>query len=231
MHLQNTLGYFTFQKKIETLILQDGTNNVLKHHQKSAQDHFADHAKLVKKCIEKFQPEVFVVCEIPPLKNLPQNMDKNNCIDEFNELIHSSYSNQIGFKILDVNKNIKEEGTSIDQTDDNNVGYNYLFFDNVHLNHQFGVPLLNNWMLSHLLLSSNGRVDNNVPSNKQVKTHIQCRSNEVKYAKAKKIQFNRQHSFNPLNGSNVWQHQYYPNYATNASHTQYYITTARNYYN
>ena len=54
-------------RKIETLI-QDGTNNVLKHHQKSAQDNFADHAKLVKKCIEKFQPEVFVVCEILPLK-------------------------------------------------------------------------------------------------------------------------------------------------------------------
>ena len=41
-----------------------------------------------------------------------------------------------------MNKNIKEEGTSIDQTDDNNAGYNYLFFDNVHLNHRFGVALL-----------------------------------------------------------------------------------------
>ena len=129
-------------RKIDTLILQDGTKNVLKHHQKSAQDHFADHAKLVKECIEKFQPEVFVVSKVPPLKNLPQNMDKNNFIDEFNELIHSTYSYQIGFKILNVNKNIKEKETSIDQTDDNNVGYNYLFFGNVHLNHQFGVQLL-----------------------------------------------------------------------------------------
>ena len=216
-------------RKIEMLILQDGTNNVLKHHQKSAQDHFADHAKLVKKCIEKFQPEVFVICEVPPLKNLPQNMDKNNCIDEFNELIHSTYSNQIGFKILNVNKNIKEEGTSIDQTDDKNVGYNYLFFDNVH--HRFGVPLLKNWMLSHLLLSSNGRIDNNVPSNNKVQTHSQGRSNDVIYAKANKIQFNRQHRFNPLYGSNVWQHQYNPNYASNASHAQYCNSNARNHYN
>ena len=82
---------------------------------------------------------------------------------------------KFGFKILNVNKNIKEEGTCIDQTDDNNVGYNYLFFDNVHLNHRFGVPLLKNWMLSHLLLSSNGRVDNNVPSKNKVQTHIQGR--------------------------------------------------------
>ena len=48
-------------------------------------------------------------------------MDKNNCIDEFNELITGTYSKQIVFKILNVNKNIKDEGTSIDQTDDNSV--------------------------------------------------------------------------------------------------------------
>ena len=58
-------------RKIETLILQGGTNNVLKYHQKSAQDHSADHAKHVKKCTEKFPQEVFVVCEVTPLKNLP----------------------------------------------------------------------------------------------------------------------------------------------------------------
>ena len=148
-------------------------------------------------------------------------MDKNNCIDEFNELIHITYSNQIGFKNLNVKKNLKEEGTSIDQTDDNNVGYNYLFFDNLHLNHRFRVPLLKNWMLSHLLLSSNGRINNNVSSNNKVQTHIQGGWNDVKYAKANKIQFNRYHRFNPLYGSNVWQHQYNPNYATNSSSAQY----------
>ena len=48
--------------------------NIIK---KSAQGHFADHAKLVKKCIEKFQPEVFVVCAVRPLKkNLPQTWTK-----------------------------------------------------------------------------------------------------------------------------------------------------------
>ena len=107
-----------------------------------------------------------------------------------------------------MNKNIKKEGTSIEQTDDNNVGYNYLFFDNVHFYHRFGVPLLKNWMLSHLLISSNGRVGNNVPSNNKVQTHIQGRSNDVKYAKVNKNQFNSQHRLNLLYGSNVWQHQY-----------------------
>ena len=58
-------------------------------------------------------------------------MDENNCIDEFNELIHCLYSEQIGFQILNMNKNTEEAGSSIDQTDDNNVGYNYFFFDNL----------------------------------------------------------------------------------------------------
>ena len=64
-------------------------------------------------------------------KILPQKMDENNCIDEFNELILCTYSKQIGLKILNMNKNTEEEGTSIDQTDDNNVGYNSFFFDNL----------------------------------------------------------------------------------------------------
>ena len=36
-------------------------------------------------------------------------------------------------------------------------GYNFLYFDNVHLNYQHGVPLLQNWLLSHLL-TSNGSI-------------------------------------------------------------------------
>ena len=130
-----------------------------------------------------------------------------------------------------MNKNIKEEGTSIDQTDDNNVGYIYFFFDNVHLNHRFAVPLLKNWMLSHLLLSSKGRVDNQIPSTNKVQTHLQGRSNDAKNAKANKIQFSTQHRFNPLFGSHVWQHQYNPNYAPNGSHAQYCNSIARNHYN
>ena len=128
-----------------------------------------------------------------------------------------------------MNKNFKEEGIGINQTDDYKVVYNYLFVDNVHLNHRFGEPLLKNWVLSHLLLTSNGLVDNNVPSNNKVQTHLQDRSNDFKFANANKIQFNRQHRYNPLYDSNVWQHQYNTKCAANASYAQYCNTTARNY--
>ena len=128
-----------------------------------------------------------------------------------------------------MNNKIKEEGISNNQTDDYKVGYNYLFVDNVHLNHRFGVTLLKNWMLSHLLLSSNGRVDNNVPSNNKAQTHLQGRSNDVKFAKTNKIQLNRQQRYNPLHSSIVWQHQYNLKYVANASYAQYCNKTARNY--
>ena len=59
-------------------------------------------------------------------KKLKAKHGQKQFIDEFNELRHSTYSKQIGFKILNVNKNIKEEGTSIDQTDGNIVGYSLI---------------------------------------------------------------------------------------------------------
>ena len=53
-------------KKLKTLVLQDGTNNVLKHTSKSAEVNFEEFKQLVNLCVEKFTPETFVLCEIPP---------------------------------------------------------------------------------------------------------------------------------------------------------------------
>ena len=61
--------------KNETILIQDGTNNVLKHG-KNASQNFEGHKKLVDKCIEKFDLDVCVVCEIPHLKDAVQNSEK-----------------------------------------------------------------------------------------------------------------------------------------------------------
>ena len=57
-------------KKLKTLVLQDGTNNVLKDTSKSAEVNFEEFKQLVNLCVEKFTPETIVLCEIPPLKDL-----------------------------------------------------------------------------------------------------------------------------------------------------------------
>ena len=81
---------------------------------------------------------------------------KNELINEINKLIHDYYADNSSVEILSLNANIK--GAIINQSDehrDNKGDYNHLYFGNVHLNHQHGVLLLKNWLLSHLLMTSN----------------------------------------------------------------------------
>ena len=63
--------------KMKKIIIQDGTNNVLKHGKKSSQN-FEEHKKLVDKCIGIFDPNVCVVYEIPHLKDAVQKNEKTN---------------------------------------------------------------------------------------------------------------------------------------------------------
>ena len=70
---------------MKSIIIQDGTNKVLKH--EKASQKFEEHKKLVDKCIVKFDPDVCVVCERPPLRDAIQNNEKNELI-EINKLIH-----------------------------------------------------------------------------------------------------------------------------------------------
>ena len=112
-----------------------------------------DFKQLGNLCIEKFTPETFVLYEIPPLKDLEHNTQKNKIIDNFNSLLHDNYDNVDWFKILLLNEYVKSAGKKTGDA----TSYNYMFYDNVQFNHQHGVPLLKNWLVSHLLLSSNGR--------------------------------------------------------------------------
>ena len=58
------------QNRIQTLVIRDGTSNKRKLNSKPANENLLEHKKLTNSCIEKFNPDVFVVCKIPPLKTL-----------------------------------------------------------------------------------------------------------------------------------------------------------------
>ena len=182
-------------KHLKTLIIQDGTNNVLKHYNKNAQDNFAEHASLVAKCIEKFSPEVVVICEVPPLKQNAANTAKNAKIDAFNKLIHDNYADK--YKILSLNHAVKDEGNRA-FSQGNELGYNHLYFDNVHFNTRFGVPLLKNLLLAHLLLTSNGRVAGDIPSSLNVPANSNKAFGNVSANpfKANRVQFGKNNRFN-----------------------------------
>ena len=139
----------------KTLILQDGTNSVLKSN-KTSDELFADYVELVEKSVDKFSPENVVLCEIIPLKNLPQNKDKNVIIDDFNKLLNDYIEDKPLYKVLSLNKTIKQ----IPQ-------YNSIYHDNVQLNYRIGIPWLKNQILAQLMSTSNGMCQSSEPDNQQ----------------------------------------------------------------
>ena len=173
------------------MVLQDWTNNVLKHTSKSAEVNFEEFKQLVNLCIEKIAPETIVLCEIPPLKDLEHNTQKNKIIDNFNSLLHDNYDNVDPFKILPLNDFVKSAAIKTIYS----TSLNYMFSDNAHFNHQYGVPSLKNGRLSHLLLSSNGRVaqfygapQSRAADNAQLREPL----------KNVRIQFTRQNRYQPF---------------------------------
>ena len=211
-------------KKLKTLVLQDGTNNVLKHTSKSAEVNFEELKQLVNLCIEKFTPETFVLCEIPPLKDLEHNTQKNKIIDNFNSLLHDNYDNDDRFKILPLNDFVKSAAIR----NDDSRSFNYMFYDNVHFNHPHGVPLLINWLLTHLLPSSNGRIAQSYGSpQSRAADNTQLRQ-PLKIVRA---QFTRQNRYQPFQRAVNYSHNHYNNqlpyranfnaYKFNGSHSSY----------
>ena len=94
---------------------------------------------------------MFVLCELPTLKNPLANSDKNKLIDYFNELLLEKFDNDSsGFRGLQLNQIISNTPNSNGNLQD----YNQLLHDKVHLNYSRGVPMLNNLLLSYLLRTS-----------------------------------------------------------------------------
>ena len=99
---------------------------------------------MIDLCIENFNPDVGVVCEVTRLKNFEPHRDKNLKIDEINNLIKLHYSNKPSLKISFLNANIKNAKSTLTKDKSDSNGYNFLYVDNVRLNYQHGVPLLKN---------------------------------------------------------------------------------------
>ena len=123
---------------MKTVILQDGTNSLVKFERKP-RDVLEQYKQLVKLCREKFNPDKFYLMTVIPLQNTSANMAKNRMYDEFNDFIKTYYENDPDINILDINKWIKEIGAKtdnigreIDLTDYENSEYNKLYHDNIN---------------------------------------------------------------------------------------------------
>ena len=173
------------EKKLKTVVLQDGTNAIAKHSGRSVEDLFEDYQKLVDKVLSKFTPDVLVLMEVPPFKNSLQNENKNQRINEFNRQLNEKYGmhNLASIKVASVHKMI----TSF-------PNYNFMFYDDVHFDNLRGLPFLKNILLQHLLCTSNGEV-----------ASIQRRPNSYNYNYQKQPPY--------WHRNNQWQQTY--NYMSN----------------
>ena len=113
------------ERNLKTLILQDGTNSVLKSDETS-DEMFADYVELFAISVDGFsnENENVVLCGTIPLKDLSQNKDKNVIIDNFINLLHDYIADKPIYKVLVLNRMVKQ----IPQ-------YNSIYYDNVHLNY------------------------------------------------------------------------------------------------
>ena len=135
--LQFLQGYD--QKKMKTVILQDGTNAILKQKSDHLETLFSDYKDLVSAIKEKFSPETLVLMEVPSLikcrKTNRQTTKFTNSMKNCESILHK--------KILPVCNMLSQM-----------ANYNALFYDDRNFNFQQGIQFIKNAVLSHFLLTS-----------------------------------------------------------------------------
>ena len=131
-------------KQLRTITLQDGTNSLLKQRSINVKNHFEKQKLLVEKLSSKFKPQKIFICEIPPVKN---DDSVNEQIRNFNNLLNNEYHDNPAIEIINLHERICAVNNS-----------NNPFFDNIHFNYKYGLPLIKFSLLSHIL-----KYSNNVP--------------------------------------------------------------------
>ena len=139
------------EKELKTVVLQDGTNSILKQKHRDVNDLFNEYIELVEVESHKFKPKSLVLMEIPPIKSSNHNSVANERISAFNNKleIYANSANNMNLKLLPIHQMMLKL-----------PHYNYLFYDDLLFNYQQGVPFLKNAVLGHFLLTSNNIIAN-----------------------------------------------------------------------
>ena len=143
------------QKKMKTVVLQDGSNAILKNKSCSLDIILENFAKLVHAVNNKFQPDSLVIMQTPPVKNSQFYTNVNKKISDFNQRIRSLF-NDVNFTVKFLN--VHDFLISL-------PSYENFYYDDIHFNYQQGVPYLKNAILSHVLLTSDNIICNSMQRN------------------------------------------------------------------
>ena len=175
-------------KKLNTVIIQDGTNSILKKQQIEVPQLFESYKCLVQTIFDKFHPDHLVLCEVPLVKEFERNKEKNRRIMEYNELI-SKFAES-----ADINTKLRV--LPVAQSMQSLPNMNDLFYDEIHFNYGIGLPFLKNILLSALLITSNG-----LPSEQRQYRHFRYPNKRQQTFSYGQYRYPHQ-TYNYLNGFN-----------------------------
>ena len=84
------------EKKLECVIIQNGTNSILKKIHSTVDEFSAKYEELIALITAKFSPDLSFNCEIPPKLNNDDANDKN---DHYNRFLNEMYGSTMGLDL------------------------------------------------------------------------------------------------------------------------------------
>ena len=131
------------KKKLKTVTIQNGTNNVLKHKNQTVEKMFQHHQDLIKQIQANHELQKVLLCEIPPIFNSENLSGWNEKIDAFNHMLTQRYEHNECYQIIPLNALLASK---------KNMTANY--HKSSHLNNAWGTLFLQNLFLFFLLTHS-----------------------------------------------------------------------------
>ena len=113
---------------IKTVLIQDGTNSILKEKQINIDELFEKYTDLVDLTRNTLSPENIVLMQVPPIRNLPKNEHINERIKLFNDKINALAGDE-NYKVANVYDRMKAMPS-----------YDSLYYDDLHFHYKQGVP-------------------------------------------------------------------------------------------
>ena len=136
--------------KMKTVLLQDGTNSILRNKNKDISELADDTCVLIQAIKEKVSPDIIVFMEVLPIKKSTNNDSTNEIIKLFNRKMREKLKSfEFEIKIVAMHDMLF-----------NIPSYNESYYDAIHFNYQRGVPFLKKAILSYVLLTSNSFISN-----------------------------------------------------------------------
>ena len=128
--------------QLKTIIIQDGTNSMLKETNKSPEKIANNIKALISQIYEKFQPQKIFICEIPPVV---ENLDDenplygvNDKIDQVNVLLNDMFTCSDVYSLIPLNQKVKSNGK-----------WSKLYHNAVHFD-ETGTPYLKSLLFSYV---------------------------------------------------------------------------------